>query len=915
MFAEVLSASPFHRGTDSQPPSLMKRQAIEHTTTISKRAKTANDFSQTQSRRGHTDSDPGSRRSISNIIQNPVDDSGYIPCRIFMIWESRCSSRRMLLDVEDPDDAAGESKSTRVQVLFRGKCFQSLQQLGVQFDVQDELLLALRGFSFEVEQTPPDDLSWSGIILTYSVGTLIKFTKRSQRNLSDANYVVDTRSIFPEDEESRLRVEEPMWHAPPPSAVLPKQKLTPDSTFTNIATTLVKTELVADTVPTIVTNAKHAESKSESAQQRPKTKKERHKDRRKEHIVSRRQRSELQEVEMDVKSAPEIAKNSAPPASSIPRCDPKPIHAPTQPVFVPIEPIPSTSVISENAHSVPVNARQASLAGNPTSSKSISAAIATEVESEDRCGALKLTAGGDFAGRSYTSLQNIQERDVHTVAGVVTSIRDPKQTKKGDWIRFLRIVDPSSYEPEDKNFSFAREVSVNIFTSKQEFVPTAQEGDVIILVGVKGDSFNGQKSLTGPRNSATWAIYSSSSSKGFRHGEKDPVPGSGPSPFYEPKQEEVDYCRRLAEWWKATQENPRSGMVYQLTEDQACGRSLTQRPHLLLKDVNPSVHKFFDCTVEVLCCALSRDGSYILYVLDYTTNTTFSPSSLDPRGLSRSVLTIELSHDACGEGSGITPGIYSLGNVRVKVSGLDGCYEGNMQEKKIVKLNLIEAAYNDSLKALLERKVAWAKKYAPEQLSECYPPPEQVEEKPHNPMPQNAASSSPHTPSSMIKEIKVSRQCPDEFHLTGKVVDWHPHSLLDAAHRYCNKCDTDILGLQKICSRCKSDKSVRFVYEVDLKIEDAQGETIRVCMSDKHKLKDGKDIPFLQGLKRVNLKEDAETYEQFCRLFKNLVGTTQTRHADKLGSSPLLNMVVVSVPDAAWEDGRAYYLWNVEMIS
>jgi len=76
--------------------------------------------------------------------------------------------------------------------------------------------------------------------------------------------------------------------------------------------------------------------------------------------------------------------------------------------------------------------------------------------------------------------------------------------------------------------------------------------------------------------------------------------------------------------------------------------------------------------------------------------------SWEPRGLPRSVLAIELSHEANEEGSGITSVYYDLENVRTKVSGLDGFYEGNMQEKKLRKLEIENANYNGHLKSLLE---------------------------------------------------------------------------------------------------------------------------------------------------------------------------------------------------------------------
>ncbi|THU80125.1 hypothetical protein K435DRAFT_511358 [Dendrothele bispora CBS 962.96] len=129
--------------------------------------------------------DATSRRYISNVVRNPTDESGFIVCQVFMQWRNPY----IRLIVRTEEDAIG-SDVANIEIHFLGRCLEALQQHGVRFDVSDEFLLTLKGFSLSQGEK-------GKIILKYSQGTHIMFTKRRRVELEceavDTWKVVDTR--------------------------------------------------------------------------------------------------------------------------------------------------------------------------------------------------------------------------------------------------------------------------------------------------------------------------------------------------------------------------------------------------------------------------------------------------------------------------------------------------------------------------------------------------------------------------------------------------------------------------------------------------------------------------------------------------------------------------------------------------
>jgi hypothetical protein len=100
-----------------------------------------------------------------------------------------------------------------------------------------------------------------------------------------------------------------------------------------------------------------------------------------------------------------------------------------------------------------------------------------------------------------------------------------------------------------------------------------------------------------------WAAFSPSKNAIY-HGQLKGVPsqeglgdggyGANFSPFYQPKEGEVQYCMKLSDWWQEVQKTEQSHTVDPVHNSLG-------RVHRLISDAGPSMPPdgYFDCTVEV----------------------------------------------------------------------------------------------------------------------------------------------------------------------------------------------------------------------------------------------------------------------------------------------------------------------------
>lgn len=104
-----------------------------------------------------------------------------------------------------------------------------------------------------------------------------------------------------------------------------------------------------------------------------------------------------------------------------------------------------------------------------------------------------------------------------------------------------------------------------------------------------------------------WAAYSPSKDAIY-HGQLNGVPrqegladggyGVAFSPFYQPKEGEVQYCMKLSDWWQEVQKTEQSESMKHTVDPV---HNSLRRVHRLISDAGPSIPPdgYFDCTVEV----------------------------------------------------------------------------------------------------------------------------------------------------------------------------------------------------------------------------------------------------------------------------------------------------------------------------
>ncbi|KAI0064530.1 hypothetical protein BV25DRAFT_1914244 [Artomyces pyxidatus] len=331
-------------------------------------------------------------------------------------------------------------------------------------------------------------------------------------------------------------------------------------------------------------------------------------------------------------------------------------------------------------------------------------------------------------GTAYTPLANLADRKMSFILAVVTSCREITTTQTGDLSQCITVLDPSNLDkyggilcPEGAG------IKVNMFTKKYErWLPSPQSGDVIILREVKVQDYQGNTSCTAYGNRARWAMYDSKA-RVISHGDLADVPrserlgkyGDGIlfSPFWNPSDKEVEYCKMLSEWWQAVMKarNARKGDVVQIGDDAGSAPNSAAKPkrtHCLIRDVQ--LGSYFDCTVEILHGHgnINVPDIYSIYVTDFTKKNgagTVNANWCSP-GIADRVLRVEMWREARELGPKMKPGeVWSLKNVRLKLSP-SGYVEGAFSEAwKASKLSLDQADRNPFLQGLLERKKDWEK--------------------------------------------------------------------------------------------------------------------------------------------------------------------------------------------------------------
>lgn len=120
------------------------------------------------------------RKQLSEGI---VDETGYIVCRVFMVWKPTKGKRKIVVEI------TGEVEKHRFNVDFIGAFADFFA--GYEIKGHDEIMLAMKGV--EIKEAPES----SGICnfplkLQYTYGVIVKFVKRRGETIEVAKQILNT---------------------------------------------------------------------------------------------------------------------------------------------------------------------------------------------------------------------------------------------------------------------------------------------------------------------------------------------------------------------------------------------------------------------------------------------------------------------------------------------------------------------------------------------------------------------------------------------------------------------------------------------------------------------------------------------------------------------------------------------------
>ncbi|ESK94196.1 hypothetical protein Moror_8396 [Moniliophthora roreri MCA 2997] len=722
----------------------MKRAADSSSEPSSKRVKESNQGSPEES--ASLFDDDKQQTWISNLC-NGTDGSGFLQGKVHMIW-SLGKKQHILLETQE--SSIGKAL-VRVDVFFQGRCAEILKERQVQFGVQDEIQLALRGARMEKKESR--SRTSYDIMLKYSEGAQLKFLKRKRG--SDNLGVVDTWYIT---QESAPQEED--WFDPPAPRTL---ECAPKSlTQLNLPSITPFHEHVAMPPPSTPPEPEHIVIKSESPEPdllEPK-----------KLLSIQKEHKSVEDGEIPVRvenpqplitDSPDAAPSSGTAAAERAPAPPLPpkklskkerkklrqvehqaLLQKQREMLVSEQQKPSTNGISSGRSGTPQD-----IAAQPTAEASSKVDTVEDVASVPVTAPLKpslppanpaapspinMKAGRKTRYTNFIALADIKAPAICTVAGIVVSLPETMTTRNGDLSCTLKIVDPSNCKMEDDSYRQAPKYSMSVpcFTRQySKWLPCPTVGDVVILKDVKASNWHGGTNLTGYGDKLQWAIYSPKEQK-IHHGDIADIPhderlrkdgrGHLHTPFYQPRDvDEILYCKKLVEWWDAIEKERErflSSIINLGDEDgqpvEGLSYNRTARPHWMMKDAKASSVSsgYFDTTVEVVFRFQPQDNDkfFLLFVTDYTENDAFEPfnNSAVHESLAKSIARLECWDASSKVAAQFSVGDYlSLKNVRCRVNN-SGSYELKMQEPKLFPLKDTDAAHNVALAELLKRKKA-----------------------------------------------------------------------------------------------------------------------------------------------------------------------------------------------------------------
>ncbi|RDB21408.1 hypothetical protein Hypma_011802 [Hypsizygus marmoreus] len=295
----------------------------------------------------------------------------------------------------------------------------------------------------------------------------------------------------------------------------------------------------------------------------------------------------------------------------------------------------------------------------------------------------------------------------------------------------------------------------------------------------------------------------------------------------------------------------------------------------------------FNCVVEVLHSIYDGNGTSCLYVTDYTSRKellSLTESGSWSAGHEGQILKISLWDSQVEKAKFVVAGsFYTIKKLRLKTSTTGRHFQGRLGGmESLVLLRRTDNNDDEMLQALKKRKDEWKATFAVQTKAET--PDRPVVRRRHG---------------KTISEVKASEKCPNKFRIFAAVADFRPRDLRDAVIIHCTNCEQDLPSTQKACFKCDDTdhEYVRYMYQMYFLLQD-DDDQIYVSVND--------ECPIFEGLKRADIRDDANAYAALSKRLDPMLGNLTAVHTS---SSPVWSLIIDS-----WEvDGkRAYCLAGCE---
>ncbi|KAJ6618805.1 hypothetical protein B0H10DRAFT_2028043 [Mycena sp. CBHHK59/15] len=303
--------------------------------------------------------------------------------------------------------------------------------------------------------------------------------------------------------------------------------------------------------------------------------------------------------------------------------------------------------------------------------------------------------------------------------------------------------------------------------------------------------------------------------------------------------------------------------------------------------------EYLSCVVELLHIEKPKR---VIYVTDYTSHPQLAKTNGPwPSDLNGFVLKVLLDdHQATMTDLLVVGNYYTVLNLRLQQSVTAEEFRGTLggSGRLIHPVNPKSSSVEVWKQGLIERKneLPGRKRHIEMNIPKS---PEPVSTPPRN-----------RRDCSSIKQVLASTDSPRKFYVRAQVLDFYPFRLDDSFIRSCTNCTRPINDKRLACVECNDFEHayVKIICVSRILVKDEVGDELKLSISG--------DVPLLDGLERVVMRDDPDAARRFHERLKPLIGNIVDVHEGMLRKEviePSGPMLTLTVDNWKTEDGSVVY--------